>query len=64
MVPGEVVQVIKGEHEGKRCRIRGTDGFFYHIELLTAKGKRSANGLVSVHRTAIAPLPDAVESPA
>lgn len=56
MHPGEVVRVVKGEHEGKTARLRGSAGFFYHLQLLTPSGRKAANGLVSLHRTSIAPL--------
>ena len=58
---GEVVQVVKGEHEGKQATIRGTEGFFYHVQLLTRSGRKQVNGLASVHRSAIALVPDEIE---
>ena len=54
MYIGEKVQVVRGEHEGKRAKIRGAEGFFYHVQLLTRSGRKQANGLVSIHRSAIA----------
>jgi hypothetical protein len=62
MVPGEIVQVVKGEHEGKRCRINMSDGFFFHVQLLTPGDRKAANGLISLHRTALTPIMDEVES--
>ena len=50
---GEKVRVIKGEHEGKRAKLTGTDGFFCHLLLLTKSGKPSVHGRVTLHRSAI-----------
>lgn len=56
MGPGEVVQVITGEHKGKKVKIKSSAGWYYHCQLLTESGRKSATGSVSLHRTAIAPL--------
>ena len=65
MEPGSVVQIRKGQYEGKRARIKGTDSFFYHLQLLTESGRDQVHGLVTVHRSAIAPTyhtPNKVDS--
>lgn len=54
---GEVVNVVKGTHEGKKARIRGSSGFFYHVQILTPSGRAAANGLISLHRSAIKSQP-------
>ena len=51
MRPGESVQVVKGEHEGKQAKVKGSDGNFYNLQLLTPSGNKQVNGLVSLHRT-------------
>lgn len=62
MVPGEIAQIVRGEYEGRRCRINMSDGFFFHVQLLTPAGRKAVNGLVSVHRSVLAPLHREVES--
>jgi hypothetical protein len=58
MRPGETVQVVKGEHEGKKAKMHGSDGFFCHIQLLTRSGRKQEHGLVTLHKSDIAPLED------
>lgn len=54
MNPGEEVQIVKGKFQGRRAKVRGTDGWFYQVQVLTPSGDKDPNGLVSIHRTAIA----------
>jgi 5'(3')-deoxyribonucleotidase len=51
---GEIVRVIKGEHEGKLAVLNRTDGFFCHLQLLTHSGRKQVGGLVTLHRSSIA----------
>jgi hypothetical protein len=59
---GSTVQVVRGEHKGKQATLRGTEGYYCHLQLLTKSGRKQAHGLVSVHYSAIAPLSTALES--
>lgn len=53
MRPGETVTIIRGEHQGYDARINKSDGYFFSVQLLTASGRKSAKGIVNVHRSAL-----------
>lgn len=55
MRPGEIVDVVRGEYEGKIARINGSMGYFYHLQILTPSGKRQVNGLVTLHKSSVKP---------
>ena len=56
MRPGETIRVIKGVHKGRTALLKGTDGWYYHVEFLTTSGTKADKELVSLHRSVVAPL--------
>lgn len=54
MRPGDIVKIIKGKHEGRTGVIRGSETYYYHVQLLpVVAGKETERE--SFHRSEVKP---------
>lgn len=56
--PGTIVEILKGEHSNKKAMVKDSDGYHYHLQLLTPSGNLSKTFVSYVHKFHVRPVKD------